>query len=177
MCHYSFNIHACIVIIQTAVMPNIPKEGFDDIPSNNNATDNHESIVSPSQEQPSSDEAEEELWELKEIMSSADLAKSKAKKCNTEHCSLVACSAWASNQSPEEYWYACLDCQLNDFDGFPPRNELPVEYLTEENRKLILEKCTNDAEVRSCVWNAIVCTIILSRTQFLFEHFSSRDRT
>ena len=129
-------------------MPNIPKEDFDAIPSNNTTT--HESIVSPSQEQPS-DEAEEELWELKEIMTAADLAKSKAKQCNTENCPLVACSAWASNLSPNEYWYACVDCQLNDFEGFPPLNELPVEYLSEENRKLILEKCTNDAEVRLCV--------------------------
>lgn len=116
--------------------PNVPIEGL-----------NEESSEEESDEKSPPAEGEE-TWELKIVVNAKDLSKSKAIKCNTEDCDLVACCAWASNKEPENLWFTCLDCQVADYDGFPGKEELPIKYLTEENRKLILEKCTEDPEVR-----------------------------
>ena len=122
---------------QNAIMPNIPTDGFD---ANN---------LSNEQDTPQNDDddEEEELWELKEILTPTDLSIKNPKICQSDHCSLLACCAWASNLEPESYWYTCLDCQATDFGGFPPQDELPVGYLSGENRKVILEKCTQCPEV------------------------------
>ena len=91
----------------------------------------------------------EELWELKEILTPADLSTSnrKPKLCNSDHCSLLACCAWASNLDPKSYCYVCLDCQRANFGGFPLVEELPVRCLSRENREAILNKCTKFQEV------------------------------
>mmetsp|Transcript_24282 Transcript_24282/g.51509 ORF Transcript_24282/g.51509 Transcript_24282/m.51509 type:complete len:1060 (+) Transcript_24282:126-3305(+) len=91
------------------------------------------------------DEDEYELWDLKKVFSAKELKKKKPTMCsyrNYNGCDLVACSVWVSNKDPEP-WYSCLDCQQEDFDGWPEdEDELPMKFLTEENRQLIAKKCS-----------------------------------
>jgi len=59
-----------------------------------------------------------------------------------DDCGLVACSQWkAIGRAP---WNSCLDCQLEDYEGFPKRNELPIDYMTEEHREIISKKCSTN---------------------------------
>ena len=45
-----------------------------------------------------------------------------------------------------------MDCQGEDYAGWPEgEGELPVKYLSEENRKVIVEKCSVQ-EVRCTVF-------------------------
>ena len=104
--------------------------------------------TSPSKDQDKEDSStDEEQWDCKIIVKIPELSKAKPQKCQTEGCDLVACCGWVSNKNPEEIWYGCLDCQADGFGGFPDAHELPLKYMTEEHRKLILEECTNDPEV------------------------------
>ena len=60
-----------------------------------------------------------------------------------DDCGLVACSQWkAIGRAP---WNSCLDCQLEDYEGFPTkRHELPIDYMTEEHREIIAKKCSTN---------------------------------
>jgi hypothetical protein len=93
----------------------------------------------------------EETWDLKIVFNAKDLSKSKNTMCATEGCNLAACSAWVSSHDPTEPWFGCLDCQTRDFGGWPEGEELPIKFMSEASRKLILEKCTENAKVR-CVF-------------------------
>jgi hypothetical protein len=126
-------------------MPDLP-HGEDKPTSNASKKDQSAKKVSPNKY--AAVNPNEETWDLKIIFNVHDLSKPKKIMCSTEECPLVACSAWVSSHNPEKPWFTCLDCQSNDFGGFPDEEgELPVKFLTEENRKLILEKCTTDSEV------------------------------
>lgn len=128
--------HAVFIIYfqQNAIMPDIPTEGFE---SKDTPDDNDDNEQDPS-----------ELWELKHIFTAKELSKSKANKCQTANCSLVACSAWATKSAPQDLWFTCLDCQATDYEGWPTDvEELPVGFLTLENRNKILELCTVNEEV------------------------------
>ena len=94
-----------------------------------------------------SNEGEEELWDLKVVFAAKEIAKAKPIMCSTEGCNLVACCVWASNLDPESPWYNCLDCQENDFGGWPEdQTELPLKILTDEHRKIIIKRCTNQED-------------------------------
>lgn len=67
------------------------------------ATDNDES------------KAEEVLWDLKKIMSIAEVTHECPIKCSHETCSLPAASIWVSTEKPTDNWYSCLDCQVSSF--------------------------------------------------------------
>jgi len=94
----------------------------------------------------SNDEGDgEEVWELKKVFSVKELKKSKPTMCShcgtDEECDLVACSVWVS--SLDGNWFSCLDHQENDYSGWPTEEkELPMKFLTEENRQVIAEKCS-----------------------------------
>ena len=148
-------------------MPNIPTDGFETTVSSNEQQD-----VSLNNSEDGDDE-EEELWELKEILTPTDLRTKNPKPCHSDHCSLLACCAWVSNLEPESYWYTCLDCQEADFGGFPPKEELPVGiYLSGENREVILEKCTEFPEVRDYVVVVGVILIVPSSAVCSFMFWS-----
>ncbi|KAL7550777.1 hypothetical protein ACHAWF_013987 [Thalassiosira exigua] len=88
---------------------------------------------------------DEETWELAVIFSAKEIRKSKPIMCMSDHCDLVACSEWKCNVPDEPVWRTCLDCQENDYEGWPApeSGELPVAFLSEEDRQAIAEKCTN----------------------------------
>jgi len=67
--------------------------------------------------------------------------------CATSSCGLVACCIWSSSLDPETPWYCCLDCQANDFGGWPEKkSEIPLKSLSDELREAVIEKCTMYAE-------------------------------
>jgi hypothetical protein len=55
------------------------------------------------------DEEVMELWELKKVMSIADVTDGPI-KCSTDTCTLAAACVYVSNQALK--WYSCLDCQV-----------------------------------------------------------------
>jgi hypothetical protein len=65
----------------------------------------------------------EEAWDVKKIMSIADVNDGPI-KCKTETCALAAACVYVSNMEPTTKWYSCLDCQVssirrNDNRGMP----------------------------------------------------------
>jgi len=50
---------------------------------------------------------------------------------------------YISSLDKENTWHSCIDCQEQDFEGWPESaDELPVRYMTEEHRSIISEFCT-----------------------------------
>ena len=82
----------------------------------------------------------EEKYELSAIIPLERLLGSPI-KCSDEACNLPACSVWTSSIDPKK-WYYCVDCQERDFDGWPPSNELPCDYLQPEHLRAIATKCS-----------------------------------
>lgn len=120
-----------------------PQEN-DDTASNNPSTEtNAVETSSPKTDTDPEDDGEEiEVWELKKILSYADITKEATIKCSTETCTLPACSVWISNLAPTEKWYSCLDCQENDFEGWPALEELPVKRIETNHLEAIANKCS-----------------------------------
>ena len=81
-------------------------------------------------------------WELKHIFTLAEINVNKPLICMTQGCKLVACCKYVSSIDPSDIWHSCLDCQNNDYGGWPEASELPVRFMTEEHKKLIGSKCT-----------------------------------
>jgi hypothetical protein len=63
-----------------------------------------------------SDDDDEE-WILSRIFSIEELKSSSPPKCEADGCSRIACAIWKSNK--EEKWKTCLDCQEEDYGGWP----------------------------------------------------------
>ena len=128
----------------TTSMVNVSTDSMDmDHPENEKQVD-----VSPSSPVPEPSvnnderepEASEEKYELSRIISLEKILGNPI-KCNDENCNLPACSIWTSTTDPKK-WYYCIDCQERDFDGWPPSNELPCDYLEPEHLKAIATKCS-----------------------------------
>jgi hypothetical protein len=100
--------------------------------------------------QEDADEAEEvETWDLKKILSFQDITKEGTVKCSNEDCKLPACSVWISNLAPTTKWYYCVDCQENDFEGWPPLEEFPANYrdsMEPEHLQAIANKCSKQKD-------------------------------
>lgn len=111
------------------------------------------------------EEEDEGPWELKKIMSMRDLANDSPIKCTTENCPLPAGVVYSSVSNRKLVYYYCLDCQVsatkrphnesvasisrlfvfvkeNDFEGWPPIDELPEKSLSKEHQKLLVAKCS-----------------------------------
>ena len=88
------------------------------------------------------DEEDAEIWTLKKILSYNDITKEGTIKCSTEDCTLPACSVWISNLAPTKKWYSCIDCQENDFEGWPPLEELPLEHMEPKHLQVLTSKCS-----------------------------------
>jgi hypothetical protein len=98
----------------------------------------------PSEETPEdsedrSDIEEEEMWDLKKVL---PLESIPSIKCSSETCCIPACCIWVSNLNPKTNWYSCLDCQNNDFGGWPVPEELPFNSLTPDHTRVIAAKCS-----------------------------------
>ena len=85
-------------------------------------------------------QSSEDKYELSTIIPLEKLLGSPI-KCSGEACNLPACSVWTSSIDPKK-WYYCVDCQERDFDGWPPSNELPCDYLQPEHLRAIATKCS-----------------------------------
>jgi len=64
------------------------------------------------------DDDEVETWELKKILSIADVTGDSIVLCKTEGCGLPACCVYVSNKDSTN-WYSCLDCQVRFY--YSPR--------------------------------------------------------
>jgi hypothetical protein len=89
-----------------------------------------------------SSDGEEEMWDLKKILPHSQITKECPIKCSTEDCRLAACCVWVSNLSPLSKWYSCIDCQENDFGGWPPEKDLPVQALECDHIRSLVAKCS-----------------------------------
>lgn len=58
---------------------------------------------------------EEEVWDIKKILSINEITQECPIKCATESCRLPAALIYASNLAPNDKWYTCLDCQVSKF--------------------------------------------------------------
>ena len=86
----------------------------------------------------------DESFDLRQIISLQRLL-SGPPLCNggdSGGCSLPACSVWTSSKDQKDKWYYCIDCQKQDFGGWPPAKEMPCDRLEPEHLKVIAEKCS-----------------------------------
>lgn len=91
---------------------------------------------------PDVDVEAEESWDMKKVMSYAELAKEGTIKCSTEVCTLAAASVYCSTLSKQQ-WYSCLDCQVVDYGGWPEKlEEIPIKGMTDEHKLIMAQKCS-----------------------------------
>lgn len=135
----------------------LPQEGTLDPPQEGTLpkddTDAHESSTMPessviTQSSVSEDdeggEAENQGgYDLVKIFSIEDLLKDDAICCSQDRCGgLPAFGLYANNADPHDRWFYCLDCQMADFDGWPPLEELPLSYMDAAHLRVIADKCS-----------------------------------
>lgn len=90
------------------------------------------------------DDEDEGQYDLKKIMPLEDLLKDDTICCSQEDCGgLPAFGLYVNSKNPKDRWYYCLDCQEEDFDGWPPVKDLPVTYLEPEHLRVIARKCSS----------------------------------
>jgi hypothetical protein len=69
----------------------------------------------------------EESWDMKKVMSYAELAKDGTIKCSTEDCILLQHPSIA-RLSQSCSGALCLDCQVVDYGGWPEKlEEIPMK--------------------------------------------------
>ena len=83
-----------------------------------------------------------EVWDLKHIFSSHEIINAD-QQCTTRDCTLFACCTYKSSQS--KICHVCLDCQLKEFGGWPPRDMLPLKIMTLDHWETISTWCSNEA--------------------------------
>jgi len=116
----------------------IKKEG-------DNAQNNDQTSAEQDQDEDVEDNAEEEdeVWDLKMVLTASDISQKNPIMCSTDNCPLVACGAWVSNLKPSDPWYTCLDCQEMDFGGWPDELwELPIKTMSQMHKDTITKHCT-----------------------------------
>jgi hypothetical protein len=121
---------------------------------NSSADDEEEAEMEADDDDKSMDEEEEgeddEMWDLKKIMSIAEITTAAPIMCNTEDCPLLACCVYQSQQdsttkNPPSKWYSCIDCQENDYDGWPAEiKDFPIDCtcISPEHRRVMIAKCS-----------------------------------
>ena len=75
------------------------------------------------------EEEEDEFWTLTKLFSIEELRLNDALKCNTEGCNLFSCVTYTSSTDGSK-WNCCLDCQQEDYGGWPEINEMPKECFS-----------------------------------------------
>ena len=89
-----------------------------------------------------SSEDAEEMWDLTKVLSFEELSREGTIKCSTEDCLNAAACVWVSNLKPKSRWFSCIDCQANDFDGWPTPEEMPIKEMTSEHQAILAKKCS-----------------------------------
>jgi hypothetical protein len=60
-----------------------------------------------------SNSEDDELWEIQKVMTLSELTDGRRYiKCSNKKCKLAAAVVYCNVNSPNEYWNACLDCQV-----------------------------------------------------------------
>jgi hypothetical protein len=90
------------------------------------------------------DEEDEGQYDLKKILSLQDLMKDDTICCSQDACGgLPAFGMYINSIDPKDRWYYCLDCQQNDFGGWPSIEELPIKHLEPEHCRVMARKCSS----------------------------------
>ena len=86
----------------------------------------------------------EEVWGLKMVLPAPQINAEHPTRCSGDGCNLVACTIWSSNHDPETPWYSCLDCQEEDFGGWPTAESgnLPLKAVSDSLLEAMTNKCT-----------------------------------
>jgi hypothetical protein len=127
-----------------------------DLPKNDTASEeSKDGNDTPPQDVTTTDEVEDEYkdddeddddesFDLRQIISLQRLLSGPPLCSGGDNgeCSLPSCSVWTSNKNPKDKWYYCIDCQKQDFGGWPPAKEMPCDRLEPEHLKVIAEKCS-----------------------------------
>lgn len=96
---------------------------------------------------------EEGQFDLKKILTLEELLQEDCICCSQDACGgLPAFGLYVNSIDPQDRWYYCLDCQENDFDGWPPVQELPVKYLTPEHLRVMAQKCSSSKKPKMPVF-------------------------
>jgi hypothetical protein len=82
--------------------------------SESNGTSKDSGIIDEDQADGEEEEMEE-VWDVKKVMSIADV-KDCPTECSNETCTLAAACVYVSNLAPTEDWNTCLDCQVSNCD-------------------------------------------------------------
>jgi hypothetical protein len=82
---------------------------------------------------------DDEIWNLKYVYTVDEILSPTPRMCDSENCQYVACSLWESSRG--EHINACLDCQEEDFGGWP-MEPVRMEPDDEELKTVIHAKCT-----------------------------------
>lgn len=95
------------------------------------------------QEDLEDEDGDEGQYDLKKILTLEELQQEDSICCSQDACGgLPAFGLYVNSANLRDRWYYCLDCQEDDFDGWPPIEELPVKHLTPEHLHAIAKKCS-----------------------------------
>ena len=86
--------------------------------------------------------------DLKMVLPVSEINAEHPPRCSGDGCNLVACTIWSLNHDPETPWYSCLDCQEEDFGGWPTpeSGDLPLRVLEDGLRNAMVARCTSGRE-------------------------------
>ena len=91
------------------------------------------------------EEQPEEQWDCVAIFTKEAILQRKPIRCKMEGCNVTACVSYSCVQDPTNIFHYCVDCQRQDFGGWPETlEEFPVKYITEDHRKVIEKECSRD---------------------------------
>jgi len=132
--------------IKSTIIKDLNEENADKEEEEKTASTNEE-LTTPESDKNKDDEDDstDEKWDLTHIFTMEELNSDKPIICMTEDCPLQACSTYVSSldSSAENPWSSCIDCQENDFGGWPVlESEFPITFMTEEHREALCDKCT-----------------------------------
>lgn len=87
----------------------------------------------------------EEQWDCIAIFTKEAILQRKPTRCKMEGCNVTACVSYSCVQDPTNIFHYCVDCQRQDFGGWPETlEEFPIKYITEDHRKVIEKECSKD---------------------------------
>lgn len=93
-------------------------------------------------------------YDLKQVLSLEDLLKEDTICCSQENCDLSAFGLYVNSKNDKDRWYYCLDCQESDFDGWPPAEELPINYIEPKHLSVMALKCSSRKDPRMPIFSS-----------------------
>ena len=120
----------------------------------------------------------DEIWDLRRVFEAREIRKPNAIKCDggegaEGECDLTACCEWKSNKSNIP-WYSCLDCQYDEFGGWP-EGWLPIKVLTRELREAMHKNCTRMNDLNMPKYNVLSALVAGTLTDADRDDFSKNE--